>query len=140
MKNLLEKRVQAASLEMDAVFDNDKTVELLCRMTGGHPRHLLMFVRAAIGKVNSLPLTQAAVRSAIKDYAQSLGRDIPGEFWPWLRGFQEPAIGFPPEMPDHVRQGMLLWLYVFEYRNGEQFYCLNPVIQLLPQLHEGRRS
>jgi hypothetical protein len=140
MEKLLEKRVQAAGLDMKEVFDDMKTVELLCKITGGHPRHLLMFVRAAIGKVNKLPLTRAAVQSAIKEYAQSLGREIPGEFWPWLRHFQKPAIGFPPGLPDHVRQGMLLWLYIFEYTNGQQFYCLNPVIELLPQLHEGHGS
>jgi hypothetical protein len=137
MKQLLEKRVQVAGLEMDAVFDDQKTVELLCKLTGGHPRHLLMFVRAAIGKVNALPLTRAALQSAVKDYAQSLGREIPGKFWPWLRHFQKPATGFPPGLPDEVRQGILLWLYVFEYTNHQQFYCLNPVIELLPHLHEG---
>lgn len=34
-------------------------------------------------------------------------------------------------MPDTLRRSMLYWLYIFEYRNGEPFYDVNPVIRRL---------
>jgi hypothetical protein len=125
---MLEKRCTHAGLSTTAVFDEPSTAHHLCRMTGGHPRHLMMFMQAALIAVDQLPITKAAAAKAVQNYADALLREIPDEFWPHLRKFAEPQAYIPK---DERHQQMLFYLHVFEYLNDEPWYEVNPVIREL---------
>jgi len=128
MREMIEKRCQFAGLSMADLFDSDGTCEHLCSMSGGHPRHLMMFLQASIVRTESLPVTRKAVDQAVRTYANSLLREIPDGFWEKLRRFSTPQNDFPKD-EDH--QQMLLLLHIFEYMNGEPWWEVNPVIRTL---------
>jgi hypothetical protein len=130
LREILEARCRAAEVEFDEVFDAEETCHRLCEMTGGHPRHLMMFLRAAANEVDELPITRDAVDKAIRNYANSLFREVPDEFWPHLRRFDSPQEDIPK---DEIHQQMLFLLHVFEYMNGEPWYEVNPVLRTLPK-------
>jgi hypothetical protein len=132
MWEMLERRCHFADVEIKEVFDTPETAHYLCRMTGGHPRHLMMFMQAAINVVDKFPITMAAARKAVNNYANSLLREIPDEFWPKLREFETPKTYIAK---DELHQQMLFFLHVFEYMNGEPWYEVNPVIRDLPKFN-----
>lgn len=133
MLEILEKRCWHADVAMDEAFENPETAEYLCAMSGGHPRHLMMFVQAATNIVDALPITRDAAGRAVHRYGNSLLREVRDEVWPALRRFGEPQDEIPK---DDLHQEMLFLLYVFEYMNGDLWYEVNPVFRTLERFNE----
>jgi DNA polymerase III delta prime subunit len=132
MWEILEKRCAYARVKIESVFDEPETGRYLCEMTGGHPRHLMMLVQSAAGAVDALPITRDAAEQAVRNYANSLLREVPDAFWPKIRKFAAPCEDIPKD-EDHQR--MLLLLHVFEYMNGRPWYEVNPVLRTLPKFN-----
>jgi hypothetical protein len=130
MREMLEKRCEYVNVDFQDVFDAPETCAYLCEMTGGHPRHLMMFIQAAASRVDHLPITRDAVERAVRDYANSLKRSIPDTYWPLLRVFETPQDDIPT---DEEHQEMLLLLHIFEYMNGRPWYEVNPVLRTIPR-------
>lgn len=128
MWEMIEARCRYAHVDVSDVFDDPDTGRYLCEMTGGHPRHLMMFLQAAMNAVESLPIPRAAAKKAVRNYANSLLREVPDAYWPKLRAFARPQSDIPK---DEAHQKMLLLLHVFEYMNGSPWYEVNPVIRTL---------
>ena len=133
MIEMVKARCTHAGVRMEQAFDHEKTIHFLCEMTGGHPRHLLMFLQAAANSLDALPITRDAAERAIANYANSLMREIPHAAWPNLRKFSAPTAEI---LKDNEHQQMLFLLYVFEYMNGEQWYEVNPVVRRLRKFKE----
>lgn len=132
LEEMIDKRCAAAKVDPTKLFDSTDTRRHLCALTGGHPRHLCMFLQSSLNRVDQLPVRKADVDDAVRNYTDSLAREIPSECWPWLRKFADGSLTtLPADMPDTLRRSMLYWLYIFEYRNGEPFYDVNPVIRRL---------
>jgi len=127
---MIEARCRFAGVDIRTMFDKLATAHYLCEMTGGHPRHLMMFLQAALNTVDELPLTRAAAEKAVRNYANSLLREVPEDYWANLRKFKEPQADIPK---DELHQQMLFLLHVFEYINGRPWYEVNPVIRTLPR-------
>lgn len=127
---MVQNRCKFAGTDINAVFDTADTCHYLCEMSGGHPRHLLMFLQAAIAKIDALPITRIAAERAVRDYANSLLREVPTDFWPELKRFNTPQSDIPK---DEKHQQMLFFLHVFEYMNNQQWYEVNPVFRTLTQ-------
>jgi hypothetical protein len=115
-------------VDIKNVFDKPETGWYLCEMTGGHPRHLLMFLVAALNALDNLPITRKAAEKAVRNYANSLLREIPDEYREKLRAFKTPQSSIPK---DEMHQWMLYLLHIFEYMNGQPWYELNPVVRTL---------
>jgi hypothetical protein len=128
LREIIAARCRYAEVDEATVFDTPETCRLLCEMTGGHPRHLMMLLRAATDFVDTLPIKRVAVDHAVRNYGNSLLREVPDGFWPKLRAFNEPRDDIPTDT-DH--QQMLLLLHVFEYMNGRPWYEVNPVLRTL---------
>ncbi len=136
MWEMIEARCRYAKVDVADVFDHADTALYLCEMTGGHPRHLMMFLQAAMNTVESLPITRVAAEKGVRNYANSLLREVPDEYWPKLRTFGTPQTDIPK---DEAHQKMLLLLHVFEYMNGSPWYEVNPVIRTLARFQrEGK--
>jgi hypothetical protein len=133
MFELVAARCRFANVDVSRAFDDLTTIHFLCEMTGGHPRHLLMFLQAAANSLDTLPITRAAAEKAITNYANSLMREIPHGLWEKLRKFGNPTTEI---LKDDEHQQMLFLLYVFEYMNSEQWYEVNPVVRSLPKFSE----
>jgi len=136
MWEILDKRCARANVNINDLFDSPKTGHYVCEMSGGHPRHLLMFIQAACGAVDALPITRVAAERAVSNYANSLFRQIPDDFWPKLRKFDKPQKDIPR---DDVHQQMLFLLHVFEYMNATPWYEVNPVVRTISKFAAGKR-
>lgn len=132
MRELVQKRCVQAGTSLDEAFDGEGTLNHLCRMSGGHPRHLLMFLQAALNEIDELPITDAAARKAVRKYGNSLLREIPDAAWEALKAFDRPQWDIPK---DPLHQELLFLLFVFEYMNGKPWYEINPVIRELDRFH-----
>jgi hypothetical protein len=80
--------------------------------------------------VDNLPITQHAAEKAVRNYANSLLREVPEDYWNKLLIFKKPQREI---LKDETHQQMLFLLHVFEYMNGEPWYEINPVICTLPR-------
>ena len=128
MWEILEARCNFANVDIGEVFVDPATGHYLCEMSGGHPRHLMMFVQAAADQVDAFPITMVAAEKAVRNYANTLAREIPESFWSKLKDFDQPQSDIPKD-EDHM---MMLYLrHVFEYMNGEPWYEINPVIRTI---------
>lgn len=128
LREMIQARCAYAHVEFQDAFDAEDTANYLCEMTGGHPRHLLMFLQAAMNTCESLPITRAAAERAVSNYANSLLREVPDDFWRRLRAFAAAQDDMPK---DEAHQRMLFLLHVFEYMNGRPWYEINPVFRTL---------
>jgi len=130
MREIIEARCRFAEVESEDLFDSPETLHYLCRMSGGHPRHLLMFLQSAANAIDVPPITREAAEQAVRHYANSLTRELPDGFWDKLRAFDTPQEELPKD-PDHLQ--MLLLLHLFEYMNGQPWWEVNPVLRTLPR-------
>lgn len=128
LSSILDKRCASAQIDRSALFDTDETGKYLCRMSGGHPRHLMMLLQSACDATDDLPLRHDHVTAAVRNYANSLARLIPDAAWPALISFDKPQRHLPTEA---LHQGALLNAWIFEYMNGEPWYQINPVIRTI---------
>lgn len=131
---ILKRRCQGAQVAFEEAFDNLETARYLCRLSGGHVRHLMVLVNAALLAVDALPLTRDAAEQAVRDYGNQLLRQIPDDYWEPLRAFAQPQERIAT---DERHQEMLLLAYVFEYMNGRPWYEVNPVLRTLPRFTAG---
>jgi len=132
MWEIVEKRCQYADVDIADVFDEPETGHYLCRMSGGHPRHLLMFITSAANLLDELPITLEKAESAVGNYATGLLRNIPDEYWEELRKFNEPTEDMPKD-EDHL--AMLFLLHIFEYMNAHPWYEVNPALRTLDKFN-----
>ncbi len=130
---IIDLRCKFAGIDSAAVFDDEETCHDLCEMSGGHPRHLMMFLQSALSEIDALPITREAVEQAIRNYANSLLREIPDKYWSCLRDFDEPQDDIP-KTDDY--QEMLFLLHIFEYMNGRPWYEVNPVLRTLEKYQQ----
>lgn len=131
VREIIEKRCAHAEVVFETTFA-EGVVEYLSRMSGGHPRHLLMFVQAAINHCDTLPIPMDAAEKAVRNYANSLLREITDEAWTKLPVFDQPRDDISK---DDLHQQMLYYLWVFEYMNGKPWWEVNPVLRELPKFN-----
>ena len=128
MREMVEKRCAYARTTLANAFDHVDTLNHLCEMSGGHPRHLMMFLQAACNELDDLPITRKAADKAVRKYGNALLREVPDAAWDALAKFDSPQKDIPK---DDLHQQMLFLLFVFEYMNGEMWYEVNPVLRTL---------
>lgn len=132
LREMVCLRCEKAELSLEQVFESPEILNYLCKMSGGHPRHLLMFLQSACNELDSLPVTRKAAERSIRKYANSLSREVPDAAWEALKAFESPKSDIPK---DELHQSMLLLAFVFEYMNGEIWYEVNPVLKTLERFH-----
>ena len=128
MKEMVDKRCRHADLTLEEAFDAPETLDYLCEFSGGHPRHLMMFLQSSCNELDELPIDRATAEKAIRKYANALSREVPDDAWKALQVFDEPRGDVPK---DDLHQLMLFLLFVFEYMNGQLWYEVNPVLRTL---------
>jgi hypothetical protein len=126
MCDMVCRRLEAAGVASDAVFDKQETLKYLCRMSGGHARGLMQLMRAACITSGSLPLTHAVaeqvVQQASNDFERALNKP---EYYDTLR-----QIAKEKSLPGSDNDQLLLYiLSVLEYLNGGQWYAVHPAVQ-----------
>jgi hypothetical protein len=106
------------------VFDQSDTLDLLCRVTGGHVRGLLMLLYRCLQRQDP-PISQDCLESVIRQRRNELMLAITEDEWELLRKVaQQHSI-----RGETAYQSLLRSLFVFEYRDREEcWFDINPIL------------
>jgi len=134
MYAMLDKRCKYAGITRKEAIE-PAAASKLCRITGGHPRHLVSLIQAACFEIDKLPITIDAVNKAVRNYANSVFRSLPNspDYLARLKRFDTPQRDLPA---DSVHREMLYYLHLYEYLNDQPFYEVNPIFRERPSYVE----
>ena len=129
------RAILAERIDLAVIFE-EAALELLCRMSGGHPRLLMTLVRDACGYAQNRhpkPIDLNSVERAVINLTRQYSRAIPEDHFPLLaRVAQTKEID-----NDEAHRLMLHNLSVLEYMNGEEpWHNVHPAVRTLHKLQE----
>jgi len=106
------------------VFDSPKTLDRLCRISGGHVRNLLGILYSCL-RAEDPPLSRNCVENAIRDSRDSLVPAIIDDEWNLLRQVvQQKSVSGEADYRTLLRS-----LFVFEYQDSQgRWFGINPVL------------
>lgn len=116
-----EERLENQSI----VFDNPETLDLLCRMSGGHVREILRLLNDWIVKDRKLPLSRRGLDEVLKQKRNQMTLAIDDDEWVLLRQVKQrlQVIG------DRGYEVLIRSMFVYEYRDGEgSWFDVNPIL------------
>jgi hypothetical protein len=121
-------KARAPEGDWERLFGGDEQVERLARMSGGHIRQLLLAVRETIIRTTTLPASPETIEAAIRQLRRAFGV-LADDQVEWLRHVRDHRR--PPITTDADRERFthaLDALMVFMYRNGDEWYGVNPLL------------
>ncbi|ACK64782.1 conserved hypothetical protein [Rippkaea orientalis PCC 8801] len=129
---LIEKRIKKvdSNLQLDKVFQDTDDLKLLCLMSGGHVRNLMLLMNIAIQKTSELPITQKAIKRAISDLRKTYRNGINEDEWQILA-----KVHLSKKKPNNIEhQKLLANRSILEYHSIENddikpWYDIHPVIK-----------
>jgi hypothetical protein len=107
------------------VFDSPETLNLLCRISGGHVRNLLGLLYSCLQKKNP-PIPLDCLEKVIRERRNKLLLSIKEQEWELLHQVRQ----FKRIEQDLEYQTLLRNMLVFEYRNDQEgsWFDINPVL------------
>jgi hypothetical protein len=110
---------------LSVIFDQSETLDLLCRMSGGHVREILRLLNDWIVKERKLPLSLQGLEEVLKQKRNQMTLAIDDGEWELLRQVKQrqQVIG------DQGYEVLLRSMFVYEYRDREgSWFDLNPIL------------
>ncbi|HEY9670831.1 MAG TPA: hypothetical protein V6D11_05260 [Waterburya sp.] len=106
------------------IFDSPETLNRLCRISGGHVRHLLGLLYKGFWEEDP-PFLRNSVEKIINEYRNGLVAAIDEHEWDLLRQVQASK----QVNTDEQYRGLMRGMFVYEYRdNVGPWFDLNPVL------------
>jgi len=113
------------------VVDQPETLDLLCQISGGHVRGLLMLLYRCLQRQDP-PISHDCLTSVIKQRRSELLLAITEDEWGLLHQVQRQK----SLQGEAACQELLRSLFVFEYRNAEEcWFDLNPILAAAQELN-----
>ncbi|NJM72143.1 MAG: AAA family ATPase [Scytonema sp. RU_4_4] len=107
------------------VFDTPGTLELLCRVSGGHVRELLMLLYDWIKKERRLPLSKNILESVVKARSNQMKLAITNDEWELLRQVEKNK----QVRGDEDYRSLVHSRFVYEYCDSEgSWFDINPIL------------
>ena len=107
------------------IFDSPKTLDRLCRVSGGHVRDLLRLLNTWIMEEMALPLSGATLEAVIRARRNEMTMPISDDEWELLRQVRQRK----KVSGDRGYQTLIRSRLVFEYRDsGESWFDINPIL------------
>jgi hypothetical protein len=107
------------------IFDSPKTLDRLCRVSGGHVRDLLRLMNTWIMEEMELPLSGATLEAVIRARRNEMTMPISDDEWELLRQVRQRK----KVSGDQGYQTLIRSRLVFEYRDsGESWFDINPIL------------
>jgi hypothetical protein len=107
------------------IFDVPETLNLLCRISGGHVRNLLRLLNDSIKRQRGLPITRSSLESVIREYRHNRVLAVTDTEWNLLRQVaQEKKVA-----GEEGYQTLIRSLFVYEYRYEEDsWFDVDPIL------------
>lgn len=84
LRRIVERRMLAAGLDLDKLFDPPDLLDHVLSASGGHVRTLLVLLRSMLDRVARLPIGQMVVERGLRSAAADLARPLSGRDWELL--------------------------------------------------------
>jgi hypothetical protein len=107
------------------VFDSDKTLDRLCRVSGGHVRNLLVLLYSCLQE-DDPPIQQDCLEMVIREYRDDLVSAISDSEWTLLLQVLQQQDNVKGEDEYQI---LLRSMFLFEYRDVDgRWFDINPAI------------
>lgn len=129
---LLQKRLNTVDPSKSIVdlFENRSSLEMLCLMSGGHARNLLLLMKESLKYTNTLPISNKALQRSISQLRNTYKNTIYANEWKALaKVYDSKEI-----VNEQLYRGLLFNRCILEYRyfepDGESkiWYDIHPLI------------
>lgn len=130
VREVVRRRVQKAGARAEGLFADPTSLDRLCRLSGGHLRNVLIFLRSALDR-SALPITAEAVARTIRRQADDIARPLGREDWAALRqvrASKERYEGAPERWYRFLKDQ---YVYAYEDADGT-WYDWNPLLGEVP--------
>lgn len=109
---------------IEQVFDHPKTLDRLCRVSGGHVRNLLRLLYSCLQR-QDLPISQECLENVIKEDRDDLIGPITADEWDLLlQAVQQQTV-----RGDEDYKSLLYSMFLFEYRDDTgRWFDINPTL------------
>jgi len=106
------------------VFDAPETLDRLCRISGGHMRHLMVLLNSCLQR-DDPPISRDTLESVIRDFRDEFTLAVSDEQWKLMREVHtRKTIG-----EEGIYQELMRRLYVYEYRDSQgRWFDVNPAL------------
>ena len=134
---LIAARLMRAGARREEVFDSPRTIGRLIDLSGGQPDVLMVLTREAMVGAD-LPVTRKAVERAAQEGRRAFARQLQKEHWPLIEEVRRTGACVRTQANDAAFRELLASRAVLQYRNAEEWYGVNPLIEgLKPPADEG---
>jgi hypothetical protein len=111
--------------KISEIFESPKTLDRLCRVSGGHVRDLLRLLNTWILEEMELPLSGKTLEAVIRGCRNEMTMPISDDEWELLRQVRQRK----KVSGDDGYQALIRSRLVFEYRDsGESWFDINPIL------------
>ena len=130
---ILQKRLNTVDASKSIVdfFESRSSLEMLCLMSGGHARNLLLLMKEALKYTTSLPITDKALQRSFSELRKTYKDTIYANEWEALAN-----VHYSKEIVnDQLHRGLLFNRCILEYRYLESdggsnvWYDIHPLIK-----------
>ena len=130
---ILQKRLKKVDPNKSIVdlFESRSSLEMLCLMSGGHARNLLLLMKEALKYTTSLPITNKALQRSFSELRKTYKDTIYANEWEALAN-----VHYSKEIVnDQLHRGLLFNRCILEYRYLESdggsnvWYDIHPLIK-----------
>ena len=143
MKEILRRRMRPfvpnVSLGRD-IFEGEDIVKQFCLASGGHVRELLLLMKEALNRANSLPVPTRAVRRAIAETRDTYRRTVEKGQWTILaKVAHDRSIDNDDDHRDLLfRRCLMEYRYFDADANMQCWYDAHPLIKAIPEFKEAQ--
>lgn len=141
IKEVIVKRLQSIELDRDLeteIFESPEVIQQFCLMSGGHLRELMLLMKEAVNRLDTLPISVQAARRAMTEERDTYRRTVQQQEWEVLAAVAH----FKRIQNDDRYRDLLFRRCLMEYRyfdsEGEMqcWYDVHPLIRGIAEFKE----
>jgi hypothetical protein len=139
LRELIAFRVKsvekAGALELvGGIFDSEETLDLVCRMSGGHVRNLIILMQFAMDYQDLLPISGASVEKSIRKMRRTYRDSVNANEWEMLA-----LVAKEKRAPNEDSfRSLLFRRCILQYLDeaGEVWHDVHPLLEVLQEFLE----
>lgn len=127
-REIIQVRLRSVGATEKEVFKTTAVANKLVKLSGGQPDELVRMIREAI-ITDGLPIATKALSRCEEDVRRTFRRMFRLDHWPILEEVRQTGQFVRTKDNDDAIRELLESRAILQYRNGDEWYGLNPAIQ-----------